>query len=48
MSKLDRMRELTDQLNEARKYYYAEDREVMSNLEYDKLYDELEALEKEI
>ena len=47
MSKLDRMRELTDQLNEARKYYYAEDREVMSNLEYDKLYDELEALEKE-
>ncbi len=47
MSRLDRMKELVDQLNEARKFYYAKDREVMSNLEYDKLYDELENLEKE-
>ena len=32
-------------LSEAAKAYYAEDREIMSNLEYDKLYDELVALE---
>lgn len=47
MNKVDRMKELVSQLNEARKVYYAQDREVMSNFEYDKLYDELEILEKE-
>ena len=34
-------------LNEAARAYYQESREIMSNLEYDRLYDELEALEKE-
>ncbi len=45
--KLFRMKELTQRLTEASKAYDQEDIEVMSNLEYDKLYDELEALEKE-
>lgn len=43
---IERIRELTDKLNEAAKAYYSEDREIMSNLEYDKLYDELVELEK--
>jgi DNA ligase (NAD+) len=43
---IERIRELTDKLNEASKAYYSEDREIMSNLEYDKLYDELVELEK--
>ena len=47
MNKTERIKSLVDQLNEARKAYYAEDREIMSNLEYDKLYEELEALEQE-
>ena len=47
MNKIDRMKELIVTLNEASKAYYAEDREIMSNYEYDKLYDELLALEKE-
>ena len=34
-------------LNEAAKAYYVEGREIMSNFEYDKLYDELVALEEE-
>ena len=42
-----RMKELGELLRNASKAYYAEDREIMSNLEYDKLYDELTALEKE-
>ncbi len=42
----DRMRELVDILNKASKAYYAEDQEIMSNFEYDKLYDELVALEQ--
>ncbi len=41
-----RIRELIDLLNKASKAYYAEDREIMSNFEYDKLYDELSALEE--
>jgi len=45
--KLTRIRELIDLLNQAGKAYYQESREIMSNLEYDKLYDELGALEKE-
>lgn len=42
-----RMRELIDQLNSASRAYYAEDREIMSNYEYDALYDELVALENQ-
>lgn len=45
--KLTRMRELTGLLNEAAKAYYQESREIMPNVEYDRLYDELAALEKE-
>lgn len=41
------MKELIAKLNEAAKAYYAEDREIMSNFEYDALYDELVALEEE-
>jgi DNA ligase (NAD+) len=41
------MQQLIAQLNEAGKAYYQENREIMSNYEYDKLYDELVALEKE-
>ena len=41
------MKELITVLQEASKAYYAEDREIMSNLEYDKLYDELVKLEEE-
>lgn len=47
-SKIERLKYLVDILNKASKAYYAEDREIMSNLEYDKLYDELVALEKEL
>ena len=47
MDQMKRMKELADRLREAAKTYYQEDRELMSNLEYDRLYDELEALEKE-
>ena len=46
--KENRMKELTKILGEAARAYYAEDREIMSNLEYDRLYDELVALEKEL
>lgn len=42
-----RMRELTKLLNEASKSYYQNDTSVMSDMEYDKLYDELVLLEKE-
>lgn len=45
--KKEYMQELIKKLNDAAKAYYAEGREIMSNLEYDKLYDELEALEAE-
>lgn len=45
--KKERMQELIKILNEASKAYYAEDREIMSNFEYDRLYEELERLEKE-
>lgn len=46
-TKLLRMKELVEQLNMASKAYYAQDMEIMSNREYDALYDELELLEKE-
>ena len=45
--KIKRIRELIRIINEAGKAYYQEDREIMSNYEYDALYDELETLEKE-
>jgi len=41
------MREKIEILNKAAKAYYQDAEEIMSNYEYDKLYDELEALEKE-
>ena len=47
MDKTARMKELIAKLGEAAKAYYAEDREIMSNYEYDKLFDELTALEEE-
>lgn len=47
MNKKERMQELVTLLNEAGKAYYQESREIMSNYEYDKLYDELVELEKE-
>lgn len=44
---MDRMKELVSILNKAGKAYYQDAKEIMSNFEYDKLYDELLALEKE-
>ena len=46
-NKTDRMKELIEVLNKAAKAYYADDAEIMSNVEYDALYDELLALEEE-
>lgn len=46
-NKLEHMKKLLAILNKARRAYEQEDREIMSNYEYDKLYDELAALEKE-
>lgn len=46
--KMDRMRELVSLLNRASQAYYAKDEEMISNFEYDKLYDELTALETEL
>lgn len=43
----ERMKELVELLSDASKSYYAQDKEIMSNFEYDKLYEELEKLEKE-
>jgi len=40
-TKILRMKELVDLLNRASKAYYAEDREIMSNREYDELYEDL-------
>lgn len=45
--KLERMKELIGILREAGRAYYQESREVMSNFEYDRLYDELLELERE-
>lgn len=47
MEPLERMKELVELLNQAARAYYQEDREIMSNREYDALYDELTALEQE-
>ncbi len=46
-SNMERQKELTERLSEASRTYYAEDREIMSNFEYDRLYDELKRLEEE-
>ena len=46
--RMERMRELVDLLNRARRTYEQEDTEIMSNYEYDQLYDELLGLEKEL
>lgn len=43
-----RMKELVELLNKAGRVYYQEADEIMSNYEYDRLYDELLALEKEL
>ena len=45
--KTKRIRELIETLRAAGRAYYQESREIMSNFEYDKLYDELASLEKE-
>ena len=46
INETDRMKELIEVLNKASKAYYAEDTEIMSNAEYDALYDELLMLEE--
>ncbi len=46
-SKIERIKYLVGILNKASKAYYAQDEEIMSNFEYDRLYDELVALEQE-
>ena len=43
---LERMKELAGILRDASRAYYQEDREIMSNFEYDRLYEELQELEK--
>ncbi len=47
MEKQQRMKELIGILDEACKAYYQEDREILSNKDYDALYDELLSLERE-
>ena len=47
MDKRKQITELVEELNKARYAYYSENIELMSNLEYDAKYDQLEALEKE-
>lgn len=47
-NKMKRMKELVDILNRARRAYEQEDQEIMSNYEYDRLYDELLKLEEEL
>lgn len=46
-NKTERIKELVKILNEASKAYYQDSSEIMSNFEYDRLYDELTALENE-
>ncbi len=46
--KKKRMRELVELLNRARRAYEQENTEIMSNYEYDQLYDELQGLEQEL
>ena len=44
---VNQIKDLVHRLNEAAKAYYQQDREIMSNREYDALYDQLEKMEKE-
>ncbi len=44
---IEEIKKLVNKLNQARKAYYQESYEIMSDFEYDKLYDQLEKLEKE-
>ncbi len=46
-NKLQIMKDKIEILNQAAKAYYQEDREIIPNIEYDRLYDELVELEKE-
>ena len=45
---MNHMRELVELLNRARRSYEQENTEIMSNYEYDKLYDELQELEEKL
>jgi len=47
LNKTERIKELTKMLNEYRNAYYNESKSIISDYEYDKLYDELEKLENE-
>lgn len=47
MSRIERIKELVKLLSKASDAYYVNDNPIMSDKEYDKLYDELETLEKE-
>lgn len=47
MNKIERIKELVEQLSRASDAYYVNDKPIMSDKKYDELYDELEALEKE-
>ena len=47
MDKKARIKELVEILNKAAKSYYVDAVEIMPNIEYDKLYDELVKLENE-
>ena len=47
MDKKERMKELVATLDKAAESYYKYSKEIMPNIEYDRLYDELAALEKE-
>ncbi len=47
-NKLQIMKDRIEILNQAAKAYYMEDREIMPNIEYDRLYDELVEMEKEM
>ena len=48
MNRQERMKELVELLNKASKAYYQDAEEIMSNYEYDRLYDELQELEREL
>ncbi len=48
VQKQQRMKELVELLDKAGRAYYQDAEEIMSNYEYDKLYDELQELEKEL
>ena len=47
MNKIDRIKELVEQLNYHRNLYYNESRSEISDFEYDQLFDELTKLEEE-